>query len=56
MNYYIVEQEINERIRQLRADADADRKANGVRRPRRYGVRRGGHRAGLRIVRRAASA
>jgi hypothetical protein len=55
MNYYIVEQEINERIKQLHAEADAARKAHEIRRPRRHGVRRGGHRAGLRIVRRAAA-
>lgn len=53
MNYYIVEQAINERIRELRAEADAARRAHEIP-PRRHEVRRGGRRAGLRFVRRAA--
>lgn len=55
MNYYIVEHEINERIREMRAEADVARKAHEIRRWRRHGVRRGGHRAGLRLARRAAA-
>ncbi|MBO0830099.1 MAG: hypothetical protein J2P24_20185 [Streptosporangiales bacterium] len=55
MNHYIVEQEINQRIKQLHAEAEAARRAHAIPRRRRHEVRGGGHRAGLWFVRRAAA-
>ncbi|HEX6447143.1 MAG TPA: hypothetical protein VF053_18765 [Streptosporangiales bacterium] len=54
MNYHIVEQQVHERISQMRAEADSDRKAYQGR-PRRHRVRHGGHHAGLRVFRRATA-